>query len=125
MNLLSIDFGLKHFGLAISHGILAEPLIQFANDQKALKKIVEICQKEKIEKIILGLSENQMAENIKNFAKVLEKKLNLPIIFQDETLTSITAKEYLIQSGAKKKKRRIKNHQIAAAIILQSYLDEN
>ena len=124
MNLLSIDFGLKHIGLAISSGPLAEPFTQFPNDHKTISRIIEICRIQKIDKIIIGLSENQMAKKTKDFAKILEKKLNTPIIFQDETLTSHQARRYLIQSGAKKKKRQEKDHQIAAAIILQSYIDE-
>ncbi len=126
MRYLAIDFGLKHIGLAYSEGRLAEPVTQltYLNPQSLIKQIFFWCKKLKIEKIIIGLSENKMAIATQEFARSLESQLNLPIELYDETLSSVIAKKYLQQSHMKKIKRQTKKHQTAAAVILQAYLDD-
>ncbi|NMB56926.1 Holliday junction resolvase RuvX [Candidatus Beckwithbacteria bacterium] len=125
MKYLAIDYGQKHIGLAISEGILAEPFGQFDSeaDDKTVAKIIKICQEEQIDELVLGISENQMAVKVKAFAQILSQNLTLKIHLQDETLSSQLAKKHLLESGAKRKKRQTQNHQIAAAIILQEFLD--
>ena len=80
-NFLGIDYGTKRIGLAYNVLSLSEPLFVIdnqVNDQnpiasdKALLQIAEICALKKIDKIILGLSEAEMAEKIKLFAKLLQ-----------------------------------------------------
>lgn len=124
MKYLSIDFGLAHIGLAVSFGSFAEPFGEISNKDPgtALGKIKSICREEKIEQIIVGISEGGMAEKTKEFAKTLKKAIDLPIVFQDETLTSSLAKTKMIEAGTGRKKRSC-DHKIAAALILQAFLD--
>lgn len=126
MNLLAIDYGLSHIGLAISSSPLAEPYSQLSHKStiSLIRQLKNICQKESIDKIIVGISEGKMAAQTQKFINLLEKNFSIPIISYDETLSSHTAKKYLVQSGAKKSKRQNQDHQIAAAVILQAYLDE-
>jgi len=121
---LAIDFGLRHLGLAVNFGTLAEPLgkLDYQTQEEAFKKILKICQAEKIEKIVMGVSEGKMAEQTRAFGKQLRAIVNLPLVFQDETLTSQEAQEKLLASGASQKKRE-NPHQVAAALILQTFLD--
>ena len=125
MKYLAIDFGLRHLGLAVNFGLLVEPLgqIDYLELEKVLIKIKKICEEHKIEKIVIGVSEGKMAKETRRFGQKLKKQINLPIIFQDETLTSQEAKQRLIESKVKKKKRATADHQVAAALILQAFLD--
>lgn len=125
MRILGVDFGLKKTGLAIADGNLAEPYIVLKHrDMKVLKKkMKDIVQKEKIEKIVVGISENKMAEKTREFWKGMKKDLAIPIVFQDETLSTRVAQMKSIGAGIRRKKRKKMEDAYAAALILQDYLD--
>ena len=118
MRILGIDFGEAKIGLAISEGDLAEPLgIIGVRDWES--QIRRICQEQKIEKIVVGISEGEMAEKTKKFAVELGKAINLPVELQDETLTTSEAVAKMREIG-----KKIKDEDaISAALILQAYLD--
>lgn len=118
MRILGIDYGKAKIGLAIADGPLAEPL-GVLNTNQWEKGLGRIIQEQGIEKIVLGLSEGLMAEETKVFAKRLGEITNLPIDFQDETLTSQEAVVKMRQIG----KKDFEEDAVAAAIILQNYLD--
>ena len=126
MKYLAIDYGLKHIGLATSTGILAEPYDQLINtgDKKVIAKIAKICLEQAIDEVIVGISEQRMAQLTQQFAKNLQNTIDVPLRLVDETLSSHTAQQYLIQGSAPLKKRQTKQHQTAAAVILQEYLDK-
>lgn len=119
MKLLGIDFGLKNIGLAIAEGFLVEPVGVI----KAENQIKRVCQEHGIEKIIIGFSEAKMAKKTRQFGKRLTRVTGLPVEYQDETLTTEEAKELMVKIGKPKKKRQEQTDAIAAALILQSYLD--
>lgn len=119
MKTLGIDYGQKKAGLALGVGNFAEPLkvIRF-NDLNSLEsEIKKIAEEEGVEKIIVGVSENLMAEESKAFAK----KLGAEVF--DETLTTRDAQAMSMESGIKRKKRREMEDAYAATIMLQNYLD--
>ncbi|MCX6726156.1 MAG: Holliday junction resolvase RuvX [Candidatus Shapirobacteria bacterium] len=125
--ILGIDYGLKKIGLALTDGYLAEPfkVIKVNKDIKEVTyKIVTICEKEKIEEIVIGLPESGLVERIKGFGSDLGKLTGLPINFQDENLTTQDAIVKMIEAGKRRKFRKEKEDQIAAAIILQDWLDK-
>lgn len=126
MNILAIDFGLKKIGLAYSQNKLAEPLkvLQVRSLKQVLSEIISICRELKIEALVIGLPDGFMAEKIKEFAQKLKKGLNLPLYFQDETLSSCEARKKLILAGKPKRKRKEAEHLFAACLILQTFLDE-
>lgn len=126
MKYLAIDYGLSHIGLAVSDGLLAEPYsqLEYKNDEQLLTEIFKIISKENIEIIILGLSEGEMAEKTMVFGEKIKSSFNITVEYYDETLSSEEAKDYLIQAEAPLKKRQQKQHQTAAAIILQNYLND-
>lgn len=123
MRILGIDYGLRKIGLAISEGELAEPLSVVSNKQSVTNKISKICRKQKIEKIIIGLPEGKIVEKVKEFGQKVAELTGVPIIYQDESLTSKEAVVKMIEAGKKRKDRQRLEDAIAAAIILQSYID--
>lgn len=126
MKILAIDFGIRNIGLAISEGELAEPFreLKVKSTLEAFNQLKKICLENKIELLVLGLPQGKLVTKIKKFAKELRKQLNLPVVLQDETLTSKEAVKKMIEAGKPLKKRRKEKHIIAACLILQSYLDQ-
>lgn len=123
--ILGIDLGQKTTGLAISAGELASPLttITHKSTQEAVEKITRICQEESIDKIVLGYVEGKIKSYFESFAKKLKaKNPQIEVILQDETLTSRQALQTMINIDMPKLKRQKKEHELAACIILESYL---
>lgn len=123
MYYLGIDFGLKRLGLAVSEGNLATPFktIPVEGLKDAVDKILEIVQKEKPLKIIVGLPEGKIGNTVLEFVKGL-KNMELDVETMDETLSTRRATAQMIELNIPKKKRQT-NDDIAAAIILQNWLD--
>lgn len=128
MNLLSIDFGTRNIGLGIAKGPLAEPYKLVTGNwskqeswQYAIAQIAEICAKEEIEKIIVGISENKMADMTRYFVDQLQQQIDLPIEYIDETLSSYEMHKKLENSKKKKKSGPI-DHFVAAEL-LQEWVD--
>ena len=127
---LAIDYGLKRIGIAIgdSKSKLALPykIIENKNKNFVLRELKNIITGEQIDKIIIGMpyelseetEDNPMMKNIKKFADFLKNALNIKIVFEDERSTSKIADDLL--SGSKNKKR----DDVAASLLLQSYLDK-
>lgn len=119
MNILGIDYGRKKIGLAIGNSFISEPymVIRYQNIDIAVKKIKEIIKKAQIDKVVVGVSEGQMGDESKGFAKVFKADLF------DETLTSKDAIKMSIASGIGPKKRKVMEDAYAASIMLQNYID--
>ena len=102
-----------------------EPLEAFEVEslKEAWKKITLVCQREKIERIVLGLPKGRLASKVKKFGRELKEKTGLPVFFQDEDLTSQEAVREMIAIGKPKKRRKKEEHLLAACLILESYLD--
>ncbi len=124
MKILGVDYGEAKIGLAISEGELAEPLAVF-EIMTSKQQIANICGRDRIEKIVIGISEGKMALETKKFGDELKQLTSLPIEYWDETLTSQQAREAMIQSGKPQMKKKADEHAIAAALILQDYLDNH
>ena len=128
--ILSIDYGKKRIGLALS-----DPLFTFAysfktiiNDKNLWKNIAEVIKEKNVAKVILGLPNEKnklLVTQISNFKKEIERRFNLEVITWDEEYTSVIAQKRIIESVTKKKKRRDKGliDRNSAAVILQEYLD--
>ncbi len=125
MIILGIDFGLSKVGIAIATSQIAEPLevIKYQEIDNLTKQIKKICEEENIQKIILGISENQMAIETKKFADRLKQEVNIPIEFFDETLTTYDAQRLSQESGMRRSKRKNLEDAMAAAVMLQNYID--
>ena len=123
---LAIDLGRRTTGLAISDSSLATPYktISHKSTKVATTKISEIIDELEVDTIVIGFVEGKIKTFFENFARQLKAaKPNCQIVLWDETLTSRQARESLVKLGIAKKKRGQKEHETAAALILQSYLD--
>lgn len=123
MKILGIDYGERRIGLAITEGEIARPLRVESGIRNQELRIKKICEREKVTKIVIGISEGRMAEKTREFGQELQKVTGLPVEFYDETLTTQEAIRKMVESGTSQKKRREFRDAISAALILQGYLD--
>ena len=126
---LAIDYGTVRIGLAVSRYTLADPLEIIPNNENKFEKIRQVCLENEVAKIIVGMSENEMAEKTKEFVTELQEEIfksweRQPTIeFFDETLSSKSVHQKL--QSAKKSKRSSHIDHLAAAEFLQDWLDQN
>jgi len=131
---LGIDHGEARIGLAITDpvGIMAHPLetIQVKTTDP-VERICTLIEQRQVKQIVLGLplridgTEGTAAEKIRAFADNLLEKINLPLHFIDETLTTVAAAEKLHQVGKNAKKQKNIIDQAAAVEILNHWLEQN
>lgn len=131
---LGLDVGDARTGVALSDpgGILASPLtiIEHSDEQGDIEAILNIVNQYQVEKIIVGLprsmdgSIRQQAEKVTAFAQKLGSHTEVPVLFRDERLTTVAARRLIQAAATKKTKRKVRDDAIAAALILQGYLDE-
>lgn len=124
--ILGVDLGKKTTGIAISEGNLASSLQTITHDSltEAVAKVVEICNFQSIDKVILGYVEGKDLKYYQKFNQMLKKQLpNIQLVLWDETLTSRQARSTMVKLNIPKTKRAQKEHEVAASLILQSYLD--
>ncbi|HEX3855713.1 MAG TPA: Holliday junction resolvase RuvX [Verrucomicrobiae bacterium] len=133
MRILALDHGSKRIGVAVSDEtktiaqpleyILTEPFVDF------LVRLKKILVEKEIDLILIGLPRNMdgsygpAAQKVEAFVGVLKTAITVPIKMWDERLTSSQANKILIQGGVRRDKRKEKVDKMAAAILLQSYLD--
>lgn len=130
--ILAIDYGQKRTGLATTDPlqIICTPL-ETVDTPKLLDYLTDYCRREEVEKIVVGepfhadgtatYLEAEIQQFMAAFAKVFP---DMPLVRQDETLTSKRAAKILVQSGLPKKKRQEKARldKVSAALILEDYL---
>lgn len=132
MKIISLDFGEKYIGVAYADTdsvLIAQPIdiVPNKNDGKEIDTISELCKKKKAELVILGYPRNlsgnptQQTRDVEAFGDKLKTTLELPISYQDETLSSVLVKDQLSEDK-KGNKKRIDDQ--AAALILQDYLEQ-
>ncbi len=133
MRIIGLDYGEARIGVAVSDllGTIANPLdtISEKDREKQLLKVLEVIEREKVEKIVVGLPKRMdgtlghRAEYTKAFAEELSERCSLPLVMWDERLSSSEAHRMLDSGGVSGKKRKTKVDKIAAGLILQTYLD--
>lgn len=137
MRIMGLDFGSKTVGVAVSDSLLmtAQGLeIIRRNEENKLRRtlarIEELIVEYEVEEIVLGLPKNMnategiRAELTQEFREKLERRTGLPVIMWDERLTTVAAQRAMIEAGIRREKRKDYVDKIAAALILQGYLDK-
>jgi putative holliday junction resolvase len=127
---LGVDYGTKRVGLAISDslGITARPL-SVVPRSAAVDEVVNLVKEHDIGTIVVGLptglsgDEGMSASEARKLADELGAATGAEVILADERYTSRMADDALLESGMKRRKRRENVDKVAAAIILQDYLD--
>ena len=137
MRILALDIGDVRIGLAVSDplGITANPLetyVRKKNDEAAdCRYIADLARAKGVEKLVLGLpinmdgTEGVRVEKTRAFAEGLAAVCDIPIDYQDERLTTVTAERVLIEQGVRREKRKEVIDKVAATIILRCYLDRH
>ncbi len=133
MRLIGLDVGEARIGVAVSDptGTLASARTVLARrpEQAALLALQRLVEEEEAEAIIVGLPRSLSGELhgqaalVQDFAEQLRQQVSVPIHFWDERLSTVAAEREMRAAGAKRGKRRSMIDAVAAAIILQSYLD--
>lgn len=124
--ILGIDLGEKTTGLATSDSKLSTPYttITHKDQTEALVKIINVCDALRVDTVIIGFVEGKIKSMFENFAQKLRaERPDLKIMLWDETLTSRQATQTMVKLHIAKIKRGEKQHEVAAAIILQEYLN--
>lgn len=133
MRILAIDHGTRRMGIAVGDDttslatpveyIPAQPFADF------LVRLRQLLREREADLILVGMPRNMdgsygpAALKVQEFVAVLKETIAIPIKTWDERLTSAQANRFLSQAEVKRDKRRERVDQIAAAILLQSYLD--
>ena len=137
MRIIGLDYGSKTVGVAISDptGLLATPVETIKREEEVnlkqtVRRIRALCEEHDVHTIVLGLPKNmndtlgERAEKTMAFQKRLERDLyQVEILLWDERLTTRQAEIPMLEAGMRYAKRKEVVDQMAAALILQSYLD--
>lgn len=131
--MLGVDPGERRVGLASadSETKIASPLscVEARTMEQTLAAIVAEVQRLEVEQLVIGLplrmdgSEGEAARRARRFAAQLQQRTGLEVVLWDERLTSAAAGRVLRDAGVRRQRRRQAVDSMAAALILQSYLD--
>ena len=133
MRVLALDVGNKRIGVAISDvtQILAGSLrvIQRGSRQEDFTAVARLVEEHEVEKIVVGYPRSldgkahAQAEKVERYAAGLAKALDVPVLLWDERFSTVSAERLMREAGLRGKKRRERVDAVAAAVILQDYLD--
>ncbi len=131
--ILGLDVGDKTIGVAVSDllQITAQGVttIRREGKKKDFLELKELIDEYNIKRIVVGLPKNMdgtigpQGEKVINFAKKIENKFKIEIIYIDERLTTVSAERILIEGDVSREKRKKVIDKVAATYILQFYLD--
>jgi putative Holliday junction resolvase len=127
VTILALDIGQKRTGVALSHGIIAEGIETISGGLACIDPLKKLIEKEKVDQIVIGLPLNGVGEEtrqsgeIREVAKEIEKTLNLPVDFVEESYSSTQA---MMDLGSLADRKSGNIDQQSAKIILQQYLNE-
>ncbi len=133
MRVLGIDLGTKRIGLALSDptGAFASPFAVVASRGRAndLANLRQIVESNDVGQVVIGMpttlrgEQGLAAQQAEGFARELAEQLDVPVTTWDERMTTVVAERALIEAGERRENRRDKRDKVAAAVMLQSYLD--
>ena len=138
MRIMALDYGSKTVGVAVSDelGLTALPLETIKREKenklrKTLARIEEIIEEKSISVLVLGKplnmddSEGERVKKSLEFKEALERRTGLEVLWQDERLSSVEAKEILTDSGIKKEYMKLYIDSVAASVILREFMNKN
>ena len=133
MRILAIDHGSKRIGIAVSDELkmIATPLEYIPAEPFAgvLVRLRQLIREKEVELIVIGLPRNMDGSygpatlKVREFVAVLRDSLTVPIRAWDERLTSAQANRFLIEGNVRREKRKEKVDAMAAALLLQNFLE--
>ena len=136
MRIMGLDYGSKTVGVAVCDplGITAQAVETITRKdenklRQTLARIEALAKEYGVEKFVLGYPKNMnntvgdRAQKSEELKAALERRTGLPVELWDERLTTVAAERVLMESGVRREHRKESVDQIAAAMILQGYLD--
>lgn len=134
MRYLALDVGDERVGVAISDasGYLARPLEVIARraGPSSFQRLAQLIATHAVDQIVVGLplladgSEGKQVQSCRAYVQGLQAHVTVPIVWHDERGTTRRATEILVENGARRMRRHQTTDKVAAAVILQHYLDE-
>lgn len=132
MRVLGLDHGERRIGVAVSDatGTIASP--HSVIDQRGgdvFERLRSLIAEYEVELVVVGLplqlsgEEGTSARSARAFADTVTEATGLPVALQDERFTTVTAEDALIEGGVRRRERREVRDKVAAAVMLQGYLD--
>ncbi|MGE5530523.1 MAG: Holliday junction resolvase RuvX [Bacteroidota bacterium] len=131
---MAVDLGTKRIGIAVSDpdGLFASPLMVISRKGGAqdLREVAELARDYEVGTVVVGLPVNLRgevsvaAENMQGEIEQLRKLLEVPVETYDERLTSAAANKSMQSGGLGREDRKDKVDKVAAAMLLQTYLDK-
>ena len=129
--ILAVDFGRARIGVAISDELqlLAHPLETIQADEQATPRLAQIIREKKVDHVVVGIPRQMngqigvAATEALRFVEKLRTILSCRVVTWDERLTTVAAHRALRDAGKKTRDTRAYVDQVAAQMILQSYLD--
>jgi len=125
--------GEKRIGLALSDplGYTAQGLktIQIKSPEEICDRLMDVIKEKKVELLLFGLPRNMngtlgpQAKKVQEYAQKLKSLSQLPVDFEDERLSTVSAEQVLLMADQSRAKRKKAIDRLSAVIILQSYLD--
>lgn len=132
MRVLAIDLGSKRIGIAVSDGlgITVRPVetIRRSNRERDIARLRFLVEDLEAEAVVVGLplrmdgTLGDAAHAAIRFVEKLQERLDVPVLTQDERLTSYEAEQIMIERGFGREQRRARSDEFAAMLILQDYL---
>ena len=131
MRVIALDVGEKRIGVAASDplGRTAQPLETIKRDERFVERLLELIAELGAERLVVGLplsldgTESSQAGAVRRFAEEIQARLNIPVTFVDERLSSREANSYIAEGGRRPGRERGATDRVAAALILRLYLD--
>jgi putative Holliday junction resolvase len=133
MRFMGLDFGDKRIGIAVSddQGQIAMPkdTLQRSGKVKYIERLAELADQENVGEILVGMpvsmdgSHGPQAQKVMQFVQRLRQRVEIPVVVWDERLTTVAAERILIEGNLSRSRRRRVIDKVAAAYMLQSYLD--
>ena len=136
MRILGLDYGSRTVGVAVTDplGLTAQPLETVVRREenklrRSLARVETLARELGVGLIVIGLplrmdgTEGERAEKARAFGTALARRTGLPVVYEDERLTTVEADEVLRETGFDREKRKEVIDQVAASLILRSYLE--
>jgi len=133
MRILALDVGDKRIGVAISDPsqLLARSLkvIQRGSRQEDFAAVARLVEEYEVERVVVGYPRSldgtvgEQADKVERYAAGLAKAMDVPLVLWDERFSTVSAERLMREAGSRGKKRRERVDAVAAAVILQDYLD--
>ena len=134
MRVMGLDVGDRRIGVALSDpsGFLASPVttVERTGGKRDVATVITLATEHEAELIVVGLPRllsgeiGEQARKTMQFAEKLSQQTRIPVVLWDERFSSATADELMGQAGRSAAERRARIDAAAAAVILQSYLDQ-